>query len=342
MKGTGNFIQDGSQVERNWKGNIPDDKYPLLKNPPRGFIGTANNKTVKDYPYELNGTFAPEYRYERIAEMLRDKKGIDVDYCQTMQTDTRSVLARKVISIIKKNVSVDAKDTLVKKAYDTVLAWDGDNRKDSAAASIHNTFYVRFAYQTLVDELGADLASEYVAERYISMERFINMAEKGSALFDDVNTPAKEGVADIATRAFRESCSLLEKQFGSGDPALWKWGDIHKIKFDHVLGKSALLRPLVNYGPLAFEGDGETNNRARFNEVAPPYIADLASAPRIIVRFDPKPKAYMMLITGENEHFLSRHNTDMTDAFLRHEYFCMEEEKPAYSMTISPAAKGVK
>jgi len=342
-KGTGNIIQDGERVSRNWKGNIPDDKYPLVKNPPRGFIATANTKTVKDYPFDLNATYAPSYRYENIARMLRDKNGIDVEYCEKMQTDTHTVLSRGIIAIVKKHVKVDAKDVMKKKAYDDMLlAWDGNSTIDSAASSIYNTFYVRFAWQTFADELGPELATEYISERYISMERFLEMVDTGSPFFDDISTPAKETVTDIATRAFTETCSLLEKQFGSKDPSLWKWGAIHKIRFGHVLGQSALLRPFVNYGPFSFEGDGETNNRARFNEVAPPYIADLASAPRMIIRFDPKPKAYMMLITGENEYFMSKHNTDMTDAWLRHEYFCMEDEKAQYSMTMSPEVKGGK
>lgn len=332
--GTGNLIQDGEQVARNWNGNLPDGRYPLIKNPPRGFIATANNKTARTLPCEMNGTFAPGYRYENIARMLREKKGIDVDYCKSMQTDTHTVLAQKIIAFVKKNVRIDEKNPTLKKAYELLVGWDGDNRKDSTAASIYNTFYVRFAYQTLADELGPELAAEYVAERYISMERFLEMAETGSEFFDDLNTPAKETVADIATRAFSESCDLLKKTFRVGDPESWTWGEIHKIKWDHLLGSSALFRPFVNYGPLPFEGDGETNNRARFNEVAPPFIADLASAPRIIVRFDPQPKAYMMLISGENEYFMSRHNTDMCDAWLRHEYFCMEEEKAVYRMVI--------
>ena len=341
-KGTGNIIQDGERTARNWKGNIPDDKYPLVKNPPRGFIATANNKNVKDYPFEFNPTYAPSYRYENIARMLRDKNGIDVDYAKKMQTDTHTVLSRRIIAIVKKHVKVDAKDAMKKKAYDMLLAWDGNSAIDSTASSVYNTFYVRFAWQALADELGPELAAEYITERYISMERFLEMADTGSPFFDDISTPAKETVSDIATRAFTETCAMLENQFGSKDPSLWKWGEIHKIRFDHVLGKSALLRPFVNYGPLSFEGDGETNNRARFNEVAPPYITDLASAPRMIIRFDPKPKAYMMLITGQNEYFMSRHNTDMTDAWLRHEYFCMEDEKAQYSMTMSPAVIGGK
>jgi hypothetical protein len=44
----------------------------------------------------------------------------------------------------------------------------------------------------------------------------------------------------------------------------------------------------------------------------------------------------MMLITGENEYFMSKHNTDMTDAWLRHEYFCLEEEPAVYKTIIKP------
>ena len=328
--GTGSLITDASTRSANWEGNIPDEWYPSLKNPDRGFIATANNKNAQFLPFDLNGTYAPGYRYENIAAMLRDKNGIDVDYCKKMQTDTHSALAGKVQDMIRKYVKLDGGSPVEKQALETVLAWDGNSRKESAGASIYNTFYVRFAMNTFADELGEELAAEYIAERYVSMETFFRLMEARSAFFDDVSTPAKEAVADIATRAFRESCRMLEKEFGTADASKWAWGKIHKIQFDHVLGKSALFRPLVNYGPIPFEGDGETNNRARFNEVKPPYIADLASAPRIIVRFDPAPKGYMMLITGECEHFLSSHDTDMIDAWLAHDYFSVEDEPVKY------------
>lgn len=336
IKGTGNLIGDGERTHRNWNGNIPDEKYPLLKNPPRGFIVTSNNKNTKDDSYEFNGTYAPGYRYENIARMLRDKRDIDIDYLKKVQTDIHTTLAKKIVDIIKNHVRVGREEAALKKAYDMVLAWDGENRADSPEASIYNTFYVRFAYQTFADELGNELAAEYIGDRYISMERFLDMVEKGDGFFDDVNTPAVESVSDIATRAFKETCAILGAQFKNADPSSWVWGKIHVIRFDHVLGKSALFRPFVNYGPFPFEGDSETNNRARFPEVAPPFVADLASAPRIIVRFDQQPKAYMMLITGQNEHFMSRHNTDMTDAWRRHKYFCMEEEPPIYVMKLNP------
>jgi penicillin amidase len=336
-KGTGNLIQNGEEVRRNWDGNIPDDQYPSIKNPGRGFIVTANNKNIRSYPYEMNAVFSPSYRYENIARMLRNKKGLDVEDMKKVQTDTHTVLADRVRTLIRKYVRAEESNPQMKKALELLAKWGGNIQKDIAAPSIFNTFYVRFGFLTFVDELGDDLASEYISERYISMERFFEMVDNGSEFFDDVRTPAKETVSDIATLAFKETLSLLERHTGKKDPESWTWDKVHTIQFDHVLGKSSLFRPFVNYGPFPFEGDGETNNRARFNEVAPPFVTDLASAPRIIVKFEPKPKAYMMLITGENEYFMSKHRTDMTDAWLRKEYFCMEEEPVAYRLVMDPA-----
>lgn len=334
--GTGNLIADGEKRHRNWDGNVPDDEYPMLRNPARGFIISANNKNVRDYPYDLNGTYSPGYRYDNIARMIRDAQDIDVDYFKGVQTDTRTVLADTIKAILKQHVILAPDQTDMQKALAMVLAWDGDNRMESPEAAIYNTFYVRFAYHTFADELGEELAAEYVGQRYISMERFLDMVANEDAFFDDVNAPGTQGVADIATRAFKETCELLAAHFKTPDPAGWQWGGVHFIRFDHPLGQSALFRRLVNRGPYPFEGDCETNNRAKFPEVAPPFTADLAPAPRIVVRFDPDPRGYMMLITGQNEHFMSRHYTDMTDAWRRHDYFSIDDEPVKYRMRLTP------
>jgi penicillin G amidase len=337
VKGTGNFPQNGETVQSNWQGNVPDDDYPALKNPARGFIISANNKVVNNFAYEMNPTYAPGYRYENVAVMIRDKTDMDVPYMQQVQTSTQTVLAKKIIPFLRQHIR-PADDPRAARALQLVLDWDGDNRKEDAAPSIYNTFLVRFMYQTLQDELGEDIVREYIGERYISMERFFELVENNSVFFDDVTTAEKETVADIANRAFDETLRILERYSGQKEVEKWTWGTFHVIRFDHFLGKSKLLAPFVNYGPFGFEGDGETNNRARFLEIEPPFVTESASAPRMIVSFSPDPKGYMMLITGNNEYFLSPHATDMTDAWLRQEYFCMEDEKPQYISIMRPEA----
>ncbi len=335
-EGTGNLPANGEEVNCNWTGNIPDDEYPVVKNPARGFIVTSNNKVVKDFAYDLNPTYYAKYRYENVATRLRDKNDIDLDYAMKVQLDTHTVMAKEVIGLVKQYVTVDESERNMRAAYDLLLGWDGNVSKGSVAAAIYNTFFVRFAYQTVVDEIGHEAAADYVGDQRLSVGRFFKLLQDNSEFFDDVRTPERESIGDIATRAFKETLTILAKYSGSSRIEDWNWGTFHKIKFDSLLGKSPLLRPFLNYGPFPFEGDRQTNNRASFSEMEPPFITEQASAPRIIVVFGPEPKGYMMLATGENEYFLSKHYTDMTDAWLRHEYFCVEEEEASYKTTISP------
>jgi acyl-homoserine lactone acylase PvdQ len=90
---------------------------------------------------------------------------------------------------------------------------------------------------------------------------------------------------------------------------------------------------------MPFQGDCETNNRAHFTEVAPPFTAALAAGLRLIVAFDPSPRGEMMLITGQNEWFMSRHYTDMGRLWLRGEYFSVEGSETAYRMEMVPAGR---
>jgi len=80
-------------------------------------------------------------------------------------------------------------------------------------------FDVRLAFQALVDDLDSELAAEYVAERYISMETILDLIERESPFFAEGNTSAKERLSDIATLAFKETCDLLKKTSGRSDPS---------------------------------------------------------------------------------------------------------------------------
>jgi len=335
VKGTGNFPADGTKVKGNWEGSIPDDAYPSVKNPRAGYVITANNLTTRNFPHELNGTYAPRYRYLAIDRMVKMKKEHSLEDMLAMQNDVHSVLAGKVKGLIASLVNPGS-DARVKRALEMVRAWDGAAPMDSAPAAISNTFLMRFMYRTFADELGEALAAEYVGQRYISLERFFELLEKKSDFFDDTSTPAKETPADIAAAAFRESLDLLEKAQGTARMERWTWGKVHVIKFDHPLGASKLLRPLVSHGPLAMDGDGETNRRAGFLEVAPPYITYIAAGMRMAVQFDPGPRGRLMLVTGENEYFMGPHDTDMIDAWMKGEYYDAEREPAKYRMVFSP------
>ena len=335
IQGTGNIPQPASQRAANWDELLDPGLSPAALNPPEGFIASANNRVVKQFPYDMNATFAPRFRYERIAEMLRDSTGIDLQTSKKMQNDTHSVLARRM-TVIMKELIQPPDDPKAQAALELVTAWNGDVRADLSEPSIFNTWLMRFMYQTFKDELGEELAAAYVGERYLVLERFLDLLKEESPFFNDVSTEPEETASDMATRAFAETLEILTDYTGSADIREWQWGQLHHIRFDHMLGKSSILRPLVNRGPYPFGGDGETNLRAHFKEIEPPYTADLAAGFRMIVAFDPEPRGHIMLITGQNEYFLSRHYDDMTALWLGGKYFSFEEAKVRYQSIMQP------
>jgi penicillin amidase len=335
VPGSGNFPQPVTERAVNWDAILDPELNPATLNPSEGFIASANNRVVRDFPFDMNGTFAPRYRYDRIAQMLRAENNCDVHTAMQMQNDTRSVLALKMIPIMRRLIRTP-ENSLAEEALRRVAAWDGDMRPELPEPSVYNTWLIRFMYQTFKDELGEELAASYIGERYIVLERFLELLEDRSSFFDDTGTPERESASDIATRAFMETLEILTDFTGSADMAQWHWRKLHRIRFHHLLGKSRVLRPLVDRGPYPMGGDGETNLRALFNQVVPPFTVGLAAGLRMVVGFDPRPRGHLVLITGQNEFFMSEHYDDMTRLWLKGGYFPVEETEARYETVMQP------
>ncbi|RYD92341.1 MAG: penicillin acylase family protein, partial [Sphingobacteriales bacterium] len=66
-KEQGKYIMDGSDTANDWQGFIPYEHNPTVKNPPRGFVSSANQfPTDKTYPYYINWQFEDYNRGKRI------------------------------------------------------------------------------------------------------------------------------------------------------------------------------------------------------------------------------------------------------------------------------------
>ena len=98
---TGEFAVPGTG-ELDWQGFIPTEEVPQVQNPESGFIVTANNKITPDnYPYEINGEFAPGYRAERITELIKSKDKLSFEDMQEFQLDTVSLLYQDLKPILE-------------------------------------------------------------------------------------------------------------------------------------------------------------------------------------------------------------------------------------------------
>ena len=62
----------GHKKEYDWAGKVPFGKMPYLFNPDKGYIATANNRTIGDeFPYYISGLWADPSRGDRINDLLR-------------------------------------------------------------------------------------------------------------------------------------------------------------------------------------------------------------------------------------------------------------------------------
>lgn len=61
------FIKNGWNGETEWVGFISEDDHPIILNPPKGFVATANNRFFpKNEKYHTNWNINPTGRAHRI------------------------------------------------------------------------------------------------------------------------------------------------------------------------------------------------------------------------------------------------------------------------------------
>jgi penicillin amidase len=85
-----------------WDGFLDADELPVEFNPPRGWVGTANQMNLpEDYPHEEKKVgfewYAP-YRYERVSEVLGGDTDHSLRDSVRLQNDQLSVPARRIVA----------------------------------------------------------------------------------------------------------------------------------------------------------------------------------------------------------------------------------------------------
>ena len=187
-------ILPGQTDEYDWKGYVPFDQLPHLFNPAQGFVASANNRTASaDYPYHIGSWYSLPNRYERITEMLEDKKILAPDDFKAIQNDQHSRLAEKYMPSILRSLEAHAgwNDT-EKKALTLMKNWDYSMDKKSGAAAIFETLYLQLIKCTFADELGPRFA-DFNGVTSISRNAMDQLMDlKDSPWFDDITSPDKK------------------------------------------------------------------------------------------------------------------------------------------------------
>ena len=261
-RGHGRGPFPGWTGENEWVGYVKPSEKPFLFNPSRSFVATANNRVVgSNYPYYLSVDYASGFRAARIKELLSKRNKVTKADFKALQGDLKCIPAPQFLGAVKE---IKVKNVEARKLLELLRDWNQVLGPDSVGGAIYAVLFYRMLENTFRDEMGP-LADQFfgvgltpvqpincfVQHSRVILQRL--MQDPESPWFDDVNTTDRENLVHILEKSLSETAFFLEDKLGP-DTSAWRWGGIHRVKFEHPLGRVKPLDRLFNLGP--FEGGG--------------------------------------------------------------------------------------
>lgn len=340
-------IAPGDTDRFDWQGVVPFEDLPHEYNPERGYISSANNKTVPDsYPYSVSCWFDLPFRIKRIRDMLEAESQVSPDFFKTMLTDFHSCAFEAYVPDLISVLEKAHLSPLEKDALESLRRWDGEWTAKSEATAIFEYFYYLFARNTAADELGDELLEEWFDNKILVRNLVHNIWKvEDCGWYDDIETESMETFTLIVEKSFREAVSALRKEMGS-DVGTWEWGRIHTFTLNHPMGGVSLLNRIfrLNRGPYPVGGSFHTVCPYAYSFNNPFYVNHGASE-RHLFDLSDWDSSSALIPTGVSGIPASRHYCDQTELYIqgrfRDDPFSRDdiEKSSVYRMAFHPASK---
>lgn len=295
----GKFLLDGSDPANDWYGRIPADQNPTVKNPPRNFVSSANQRpTDATYPYYLNWEFANYERAHRINQRLLVMTGASVDSLRSLQNDNYSVLAEDILPTLLSAIDIKSLNATEAKGFELLRKWDKCFHAGAIAASIFELWQKDISAKTWADQF--DVTN--VPMRYPSRDKLVELIvkEPNSNWFDDSRTPQKETRDDIIRAAYKFAVDSLQRKYGAMSDG-WRWGNVKHTHVTHLAQIAGFGSKFLN------NGGSKTSVNATSERTGPSW--------RMIVALGKSVKAYGVFPGGESGNPGSFYYDDMVDTW---------------------------
>ncbi|MFN8429725.1 MAG: penicillin acylase family protein [Spirosomataceae bacterium] len=295
----GKFLMDGSKSSNDWQGFIPTEQNPTVKNPPRGFVSSANQFPADPtYPYYLGWKFAPANRAIRINERLTAMKNANADSLRSLQNDNFNVAARRILPGLLPILQT-SDDPKVAMAREIMQKWNLRNDPDAVAATI---------YERWMRELGDWIwEDEFPIKSYMmhpTEDRTFEMIlkEPKAKWFDNKNTREKEEtINDIIVGSFAATLDSLTLKNGPINSETWAWSKVKNTTIKHLVPAFASFSRI---GIMNGGGKGEVNATSETH--GPSW--------RMVVELDKNwPRAFGLYPGGQSGNPGSKYYDNMID-----------------------------
>jgi penicillin amidase len=308
--GDGTVPVPGWTSEHEWDGWIPFDDLPWSKDPPRGFIVTANNRPhAADYPHRIGNDFHTPFRARRIAELLTSSEAPHTAEAATrIQVDTVSLPARELVPRLTA-LRPGSEDE--RWALGSLRAWDGDQRADSTAAALYNAWLWTLARRVVGADGGG--RAEATFDRYHAWREAFACAALPALLEREpplwVRAPG--GWEGVLREALAGAIGLLEERLGP-DRSEWRWGAMHRVRFAHPLAALPGIGAMFVAAEHELGGDEQTVFQAGF-DARRGFDPAVVPSWRVVVDLADVDAGVAVLPTGESGNPVSQHWNDQAE-----------------------------
>lgn len=340
-RGDGSIPLDGSSSDSCWVGYIPFDDMPKTLNPPEGFIVTANSKCTTDgYPYLITTAWEAPYRNARITELIKEKEKHTLLDMRKIHSDVFTFTGKTFAKMVVSAANGRQLEKEVEEAVKYLSDWDYQARADSVAMTIYFFSWNKLCEFLLRHKLGSTLFEEYMCG-WTNPKLAVEEILKGK---DPFWLPRQFNSYDeLVIESLAEGIRELKKVFGDSRMEEWKWGRIHHLTCQHLLGLAWPLNKIFNVGPVPRDGEGDTVNASPpmsdclsqllargtlGGSISMPLLPDKSSHAayggpvlRMVIDFSDLDRSMVVLDVGQSGHRLSPHYKDHFQKWLNVDYF---------------------
>ena len=236
----GDFIMPGEDTSFQWQGIIPTNENPMIKNPERGFVSSANQKsTDASYPYYLGAASAfPLYRGISVNMHLNKMFQITAEDMQKLQTDNYNVFAATARPALMKYIQLDNLSSDAKRMVTEMTNWDLYNSLNAKGITCFKIIWDSLEQAVWGDELAGSAIPLLKPEAYVLLDQMLK--DTNWSIADDIRT--KDKVEDLKTQVTLGVEKATEKLLALEKENKLEWALFKATRVLHLTKTPALSR----------------------------------------------------------------------------------------------------